>query len=363
MFCFRIIASQEVFIYLDGQFELLVREFQNKIETLEVITEILRFLRNCTSDYAAQKCILIKTNILNNADSFFSKIIKVDVNNICLKVLLQFLINLVSSNSDAGDKILKLFYDRLKKFLQTNINIYESSALIYYISLVKPINDSELTNTVLNLHANNLQNEFLIFLLENNISHSNFWSTYQDMDIEKKITILETLRNMLLQKNVCRLPVNAQETLIEDFLRCAGSIFYMSKKEENRLKASEVSLLLEILSSLSSDENYLKKLQSNRNILINAGVLLINIHTLGKENYNCFTPVQKLSQFGVNSGLNEHPAFGFKADLIRLIGNFCWKNMDMQDLVIYVLFSFFIIRVYRVSTNFTDVLLYIHDEK
>ncbi|KAJ3648841.1 hypothetical protein Zmor_020613 [Zophobas morio] len=31
--------------------------------------------------------------------------------------------------------------------------------------------------------------------------------------------------------------------------------------------------------------------------------------------------------------MSKHPAFGFKADLIRIIGNLCWKNRTMQDLV------------------------------
>lgn len=342
-FFFRVIASEEVFSYLDEWFRLLVNKLQNNLEILEAISEILRFLRNCTSDFAVQQYILEKTNILNTTDYLFSKILEVDVNNVCLKILLQFLVNLVSSNKEAGDKILTLFYERIKKCLKANTNIYECSALIYYISLVKSVNNLELLNTVLHVYRNNFENEFLIFFLENRISDCNFWSIYKDIEIGNKITVLETLRDMQLQKKSYSLPVTAQEILIEEFLRFASTIFYMSEKEESRLKASEVSLLLEILSSLSSDENYLKKLQSNRNILINAGVLLINIHKLGKQNDNCFTPIQKLTEFGVNSGLNEHPAFGFKADLVRLIGNLCWKNTDMQDLVIYrfYLFSFF----------------------
>ncbi|XP_018577295.1 ataxin-10 isoform X2 [Anoplophora glabripennis] len=310
----KISASKEVFNFLDEWLKILANRLQNyDVEVLEAITEILRFLRNCTSNLISQQYILEETIILNTVDLLFSLIIELDVKNICLKVLLQFLTNLVSSNKQTTEKIFILFYERVKKCLQTNINTYESSALIYYISLLQPINDIELIDTVLNLYYNNSENEFLIFFLENSISNDNFWNIYQDIKTENKITILEILKNMEFQKRSYCLPINVQKIFIDEFLKIASTIFYISEKEENKLKAYEVSLLLEILSSLSSNEDYLKKIQR-------------------KENDNCFTPIQKLTEFGVNSGLNEHPAFGFKTDLVRLIGNLCWKNEDMQNL-------------------------------
>lgn len=335
-FIFRISVSKEVLNVLNEVLKILVNKFENNdVEILDAITEILRFLRNCTSNLVSQQYILEETIILNTVDILLSKMIQLDIKNISLKILLQFLINLVSSNKSAAKKIFTIFYGRVKNFLQSNTNIYESSALIYYISLLRPISDDELTNTILSLYCNNSENEFLNFFLENSICNDSFWVVYQSVETENKITILEILKNMLLQKKSYCLPVNAQEILVEDFLKFAGTIFYISEKEENILKAYHVSLLLEILSSLSSDENYLTKIQNNRNILINAGVLLINIHKLGQQSDNCFTPVQKLNEFRVDSGLNEHPAFGFKADLVRLIGNLCWKNEDMQNLVMY----------------------------
>lgn len=84
---------------------------------------------------------------------------------------------------------------------------------------------------------------------------------------------------------------------------------------------------------------------------------------IGKESNNYFTPMQKLSDVApaaqgttkineltsypniagtrgneteMQSGRNDlhgHPAFGFKAGLIRVIGNMSYKNQECQDLV------------------------------
>lgn len=51
----------------------------------------------------------------------------------------------------------------------------------------------------------------------------------------------------------------------------------------------------------------------------------------GKEQNNCFTPVAKLADS--SDQLNQHPAFQFKANLVRMLGNLCYKHQENQDLV------------------------------
>ena len=78
---------------------------------------------------------------------------------------------------------------------------------------------------------------------------------------------------------------------------------------------------------------------------------------IGKQSDNYFTPLQKLSDVasaiqGIRNSdskpcssndenklnttmtdLQNHPTFGFKAGLIRIIGNMCYRNKECQDLV------------------------------
>ncbi|KAG8327325.1 Ataxin-10 [Homalodisca vitripennis] len=59
-------------------------------------------------------------------------------------------------------------------------------------------------------------------------------------------------------------------------------------------------------------------------------VLLKSIHMAGKEQNNCFSTVPKLSE--ADDKLQNHPAFGFKANLVRVLGNLCWKHKENQDM-------------------------------
>ena len=43
-------------------------------------------------------------------------------------------------------------------------------------------------------------------------------------------------------------------------------------------------------------------------------------------------PVRKLSELDA-AAVEANPAFGFKRDLVRLIGNLCWRHSKNQDTV------------------------------
>jgi hypothetical protein len=88
-------------------------------------------------------------------------------------------------------------------------------------------------------------------------------------------------------------------------------------------------------------------------------VLLKGIHLHGKQSNNHFTPLQKLSDLTLstqNNCCNEaqdtnnhvcfkkfeaHPAYRFKARLIRVIGNLVHKHKKNQHLVRNVFYNLF----------------------
>lgn len=80
----------------------------------------------------------------------------------------------------------------------------------------------------------------------------------------------------------------------------------------------------------------------------------MSLHMMGKESDNYFTPITNLSQvapnalgksINVNSTIGDavtsikttdpqdHPAYGFKVGVIKVIGNMVYKNKIYQDLV------------------------------
>jgi len=66
-------------------------------------------------------------------------------------------------------------------------------------------------------------------------------------------------------------------------------------------------------------------------------VLLKTIEDIGLQEDNLFSNIGKLAQQGdVNP---DHPVFGLKRDLIRLLGNMAYKHRTNQDMVNMCLIS------------------------
>ncbi|KAG5882825.1 hypothetical protein JTB14_033196 [Gonioctena quinquepunctata] len=326
------LVSQEVIKLLEDRLSTFVlsgRSCQEEESESELLVELFRSLRNCSSNGPIQNFISDETRILSFVENVFQI---VDKKHSCIRIMLQFLVNLTSSNKAVTAKINELFGQVFKKFIQEHVCIYESSALLYNISLSQPIEDQETIKKLLDLYSSEQhQNEFLCFFLENSVSSDILWRNYTHFKVENRLKILEILKEMQITNKLQKLSDVGLEILIKKFLTCGEIFFQMDRK--NAQEAYEVSLVLEILSSLSSNEAYLEKLQTHKDILVNSGALLINIHRLGKMSNNEFTPIQKLSEDEMEGQkLNEHPAFGFKADLVRLIGNICWKNSGLQNL-------------------------------
>lgn len=59
--------------------------------------------------------------------------------------------------------------------------------------------------------------------------------------------------------------------------------------------------------------------------------LLEQVHAVGKAGENVFSSAQNFSSSGDSS--SPSPAIGFKAQLIRLIGNLCHKHLSNQNKV------------------------------
>ncbi|KAK0169810.1 hypothetical protein PV328_010449 [Microctonus aethiopoides] len=113
----------------------------------------------------------------------------------------------------------------------------------------------------------------------------------------------------------------------------------------NGMEPVEITIILDILGVLTTTKlAHHITLQNDTSLLINTVYLLKALHMAGKEADNCFTPVQKLSEIApstshstknakTDENIQNHPGFGFKAALIRLIGNLVFRNKKNQDTV------------------------------
>ena len=200
----------------------------------------------------------------------------------------------------------------------------------------------------------------LIFLLRQPCILQN---AYNDMDINDKLYLLKIIYNEICEeayesKAKHTFPKDTTEFLSQRFCRRSDLILKTVDTYLCEMEPAEIIILLDILATLTSESskeyNFLK---DHKSLLINCTYLLKSIQMIGKASNNYFTPMQKLSdiapagqQLTANSNVAEgsqngnegnsprndpqnHPAFGFKAGLIRIIGNMSYKDKKCQDLL------------------------------
>ncbi|XP_035730637.1 ataxin-10-like [Vespa mandarinia] len=174
-----------------------------------------------------------------------------------------------------------------------------------------------------------------------------FKSVYEDISMENKLHLLQIIheeaQNVIYRHEKSDTGFTFCQKLI-DFLSdrfCKRSDLILKTKDTylNNFEPMEIIILLDILGVLTSeatDELYI--IQNNRSLLINCCYLLKSLHMCGKESENYFTSIQRLSDVAPSTqkrehDLEHHPAFGFKAGLIRIIGNMSYKNKKCQDII------------------------------
>ncbi|KZC11197.1 Ataxin-10 [Dufourea novaeangliae] len=192
--------------------------------------------------------------------------------------------------------------------------------------------------------------------------------SYNDMNIEDKLYLLEIIHNEVSDSVYgCEsdhlLRKDAINFLSERFCKRSDILLKTVDSYLDNMEPREIIILLDILGTVTSrSAKACQSIENYKSLLINCTYLLRSIQMIGKESNNYFTPMQKLSDIAKmmeetkNNGLQQnlsstetedneykdirerkdlcsHPAFGFKAGLIRIIGNVSYRNKECQDLV------------------------------
>ncbi|KAL1513154.1 hypothetical protein ABEB36_002606 [Hypothenemus hampei] len=332
----------QLFIALNRIVNNTTEEHAIEDEAAEALTELLKTIR----------ILVTKEDVLTylyvNQSEDFKNCIRQLANHlfteshghqIYTKYFTQFLLNVLAKNNDKKtlEDVFQIInmsnvYNLFKNFIGFT---KEMCAFIWRSHCLVPIVDMELIVKLFEYQANEqLRNEYLDFTVLNLVMTPFIWQHYDEFQPAIRIRILTCLRDRdALGCQHCdkQVPVEVVESLVLVFIEHSPEIFKTSRSDDPIL-ATELSLILEILAHLSSEEMNLPRM-NDRKLFVIVGVILINVHKLGKKNGSVFTPIQTLAQ--LQSSTNEvktNPVFGFKTDLVRLIGNMCWKNEDMQDL-------------------------------
>lgn len=308
--------------------------------TLNVLKEIYRSLRNSVAfNSKVQHVIGEEIKIIENTQEILEALSNISSTEAvdCIGMILQFLSNAVAKNLNNATQIWEKCKTTLLKLYQVPDYSYHVAALLYNILYLKKTYIpycSSIYEAVMEACCTLTTNEYDIFLLELFVQDKEFFSLYNTFKPQHRIVILSVLMETDTMGINTFLDSEIIPMISTHFKRTSDNILKTVSTYVDQIEPEEVVLLLEILTKMSA--NYLMHLQCDTGLLINCAFLLRNIHALGKEYENNFTPIAKLSDAALDNQINKDPSFGFKANLIRLIGNLCWKHRQNQDQVLLV---------------------------
>jgi ataxin-10 len=97
-----------------------------------------------------------------------------------------------------------------------------------------------------------------------------------------------------------------------------------------------VVTMLDVISTASGQEKYLRTLKDDRSLFLNLGCLLQSLHKIGKTSGTIFTPIQKLEAIAPASmetgDFEKEFSFSFKTKLVKSLANLSHRNKRNQEL-------------------------------
>lgn len=153
--------------------------------------------------------------------------------------------------------------------------------------------------------------------------------TYQHLKLQHKLLLLD----IIAEQNLKELPAQVVEFLAACFKEQA-SILMTVMNQKSTTNPSETIRVLKLIGTYSHSNEFIHTLQADKSLLIDAVYLLRMVHESGKSNPDhIFGTVKSITEVGNTEKMESDPVFGFKRDLIRLIGNLCHEKRENQDQV------------------------------
>ncbi|KAG8438625.1 hypothetical protein GDO86_004983 [Hymenochirus boettgeri] len=265
---------------------------------------------------------------------------------VALRCGLQFLGNVATGNKDSQNRIWTCAFPELflkcLELKDEKVVVYSSMVLFTCISHEKmsTFQDSPNINVamkVISAYNKNPDAEWLYLLVTGHfiLCPELVEAIYLRQNNRQRITFLE----LILSKATQTEPLSAEEAerlkSVAAFLslcfqnQCKAVLQLTSTVECDQEETLVVVRLLDILCEFTSNNEHISFLQTFSGLLETAVDILRLTHLAGKQSKNVFTAVHtdSLGQDLI------HAAVGFKAHLIRIIGNLCYKNKENQDKV------------------------------
>ncbi|XP_044735528.1 ataxin-10 [Chrysoperla carnea] len=311
-------------------------------DSLPLLRQIYLTLRNSVAIHkSVQKKISINNEILDLTNFLITALSSNETYINCLIVILQFLGNLVTQNEqqlqviiwDKFNEILLLLFHSTPNRIPSIVGMILYNIFLQNKQLI-PDDIKFIKNAIILYESESDYGELLLeLLLQTNI----LIRYYSELEVTQRFVLLELIKGTMFDDESTLITNELMMFISTEFKKKSDCILKTVTDYVNKIEPQEVVCLLDIIASASCLNKYSSCLIQDKSLLINCVFLLKSIHSVGKEGNNHFSAIQKLSELTLNEKIEptikDHPGFGFKAALIRVVGNLCWKNTENQNLV------------------------------
>ncbi|XP_021248815.1 ataxin-10 isoform X2 [Numida meleagris] len=317
---------------------------------LVLIAECFRCLRNACVQCAKNQHVMRNLGLIAASVHLIKLLDGMQVKEepllIAFRCSLQFLGNIAAGNGDSQNSIWKCAFPDLFLTCLT----YSDEKIVAYCCMVlfTCLNSEKVKELldpgnlsvalhVIKVYKERLESEWSFLIVTDYLLQCPelVKTLYAKLSNQERVTFLELIMAKVSEKN----SVSSEEMNVfmrhADFLascfqeKCEAVLKVTSVADAEDEEALVTIRLLDILCEMTSNNGQLEYLQSLPDLLEKAIDTLRLTHLAGKQTVNIFTTTHAMTWQEEIS----HPAVGFKAHLIRLIGNLCYKNKENQDKV------------------------------
>uniref|UniRef100_A0A224YNG7 Ataxin-10 n=1 Tax=Rhipicephalus zambeziensis TaxID=60191 RepID=A0A224YNG7_9ACAR len=328
----------------------------------DAVADLFRFLRNAFAGSPENATAATRNEVLmQSVQTLVKGLCELHIKDsshaectVGLRCSLQSLGNLVCSHQASENLVWELLtaqeYQMCTALLSSpDVKVRQYSSMVLYNCLSPAHVESLLSSTgsvgmiesLADMLANT-ESEWSLFILERLLQHDDLVTVFQRLSARCRCVLLDIAADNLTKTRGedAPLPISlpflehAQSQMLE-------RVWTMTKCLEAAAagdpEISEICKLLKVLCLASAHEELKGSFADGSELLATALEVLKTVHLLGKSSENAFTPAQHLDDFtGVDRGtseLTDHHSFGFKRDLVQLIGNMCHQNRKHQDMI------------------------------
>lgn len=302
--------------------------------------EIIRLLRNVFAVNPKVREDILSTHgqkVTKAAFKIVSESLNNDGNEVAGRCALQLVHNLLAGGSRSQEALIPYMADLLACLDSTDAKLANYAASLYLLVLNESDIEGQILSTVevsaLLCAIERHESNFALLCIQTLLKEQRYVPTVEEISEKLEKEQMLQFLDIALESN----PTSFGNALIRHFATMfkvhTAQILTTMRNKDLTLDPAEVLRLLSLVTSISADENKLRALQEDKSLLIDSLYLIRMMNDMGKSDEdNMFKPVRKMADLNADETV-KNPVYGFKRDLIRLLGNLCWKHRENQDQV------------------------------